>query len=256
MKKKLFTSILLFAILLLAAILTGCGGPKEVRLTAYVGDGMKTPVEKVKEVYEKKNPHVTIEYSFAGSGTLEQTIRSLEQGDLYMPGSRKYINSLDGDQLVVSEHQVALHVPAIIVSQDATKVTAWEDLALKGVKLGIPNPELASSGKMANIIIDKSPQKEQIRANITVLAADVRETLDLLLTGKVDAVISWRSASGLAPDKLKVIDIPENLNEIQELNFAVLSYSKAQEEAEAFAKFAAGPEGKQIFRDTGFQTEK
>lgn len=251
MSKRFLIGVLGLILVLSSILLGGCGA-QDVTLTAYVGDGMKDPMTALKENYEAEHPNVTIEYFFSGSGSLEQTIRSLKQGDLYMPGAKKYIDSLDQDGLVITSYPVALHVPSIIVRKGDDTVTQWDDLAADGVKICIPNPDLASSGKMADLIISKSPQEDQIRDNITILAADVRETVQFLLDGEVDAVMSWGTAVGLAPDQLQVVEIPEDLNEIQEIWFAVLTYTTAEDEARAFAEYVAGPEGQAAFREANF----
>lgn len=253
MKRILSVGTPLLVVGLLLGVFTAGCGPEEVQLTAYVGDGMIDPMLRIQEVYQEQNPHVTIEFSFAGSGTLEETIRTLEFGDLYMPGSKKYIDSLAEDGLVVNSYPVALHVPSMIVRRGDTLVTSWEDLAADGVRVGMPNPELASAGRMADLIISRSPLGKEIRANITVLAADTREVIQLLLDGEVDAALSWGSAVGIAPDQLTVVEIPADINEVQELWFAVIAYSTLQKEAATFAEFVAGPEGQQAFREAGFR---
>jgi molybdate transport system substrate-binding protein len=195
---------------------------------------------------------VTIEYSFAGSGTLEQTIRSLKNGDLYMPGATKYIDSLAGDGLVVGRYPVALHVPSVIVRQGETKVRAWEDLAKEGVRIAMPDPTLASSGKASDQIISNSPLEDQIRANIVFLAADTRDVIAALQEGKVDAAFSWRSAIGMAPGELVPVEIPEEINAIKEIWIAVPTYTVAEQAAVDFAEYVASVQGQGVFEEMGF----
>jgi molybdate transport system substrate-binding protein len=169
-----------------------------------------------------------------------------------MPGAKKYIDGLDGDDLVVNIYPVALHVPAILVRKGNDAVTSWDDLAKEGVRVGMSNPELASAGRAADKIIGQSPLEAQIRANVTELAADARGCIQLLLDDKVDAVIVWRSTIRWAPDKVEAIEIPTDINDVKEIWFACLSYSSAESEAAKFAEFVASPEGQQAFSDKGF----
>jgi len=212
---------------------------------------MIEPMNAIKEAYESQNPNVTINYHFAGSGTLEETMRSLERGDVYMPGASTFIDSLNGDGLIVASYPVAYHIPAIIVREGDTTVTSWEDLANKGVRLAIANPELSSGGKAADSIISKSPLNEQIRANITVLGADVRSVIQLLVNNEVDAVISWRSDVKMAPG-LIAIEIPEDIIVKNEIWIAVTTYTTAENEALKFAEFVAGDTGRKLFEEKGF----
>jgi len=227
--------------------------PQPAHILAYVGSGMKLPMYEIKKRYEAKNPHIVIDYSFSGSKVLEQTIRSLSKGDVFMPGDKKYINSLKKDGFIVAEYPVALHIPAIIVRKGETKVTSWADLANEGVKLCFPNAKMASIGKITNVILSRSPLEQQIKNNVTTLAVDTAESVKFLLEGKVDAVISWRSMGMKAPNELQVIDIPKEINEIQEIWIAIPNFTANQAEAQKFAEFVANQNGKAIFSENGFK---
>ena len=248
MTKKLFFLISLIFIISIA--LAGCGS-KEVVINAYVGSGMIVPMEAIKETYEAQHPNVTIIYSFAGSGTLEETIRSLKQGDIYMPGDTKYIDNLSSDGLIVNSYPVAYHIPAIIVQEGNTTVTSWDDLAKEGVRISILNPDLASAGRTADNIISSSSLNEQIRANITLLSTNADSITQPLLDNEIDAIINWRSTSETVQG-LVVIEIPEDVNEISEIWIAVPTHTTVESEAIAFAEFVAGTEGQKIFTDKGF----
>lgn len=248
----------IISIAVLSLIIIGIGvmftqTPPATHILVYVGSGMKLPMQEIKQIYEKQYPHITIDYSFSGSKILEQTIRSLKKGDVFMPGDKKYINSLKADNLILAEHPVALHIPAIIVRKEETKVMSWEDLAKADVKLCFPNAKMASIGKITNIILSRSPLQAKIKKNVTFLAVDTAESVTFLLEQKVDAVISWRSMAMKAPDKLKIIDIPKEINEIQEIWITVPNFTSNQLEAEKFAQFVAGPNGRQIFSKMGFK---
>ncbi|PJB67954.1 MAG: molybdate ABC transporter substrate-binding protein [Anaerolineae bacterium CG_4_9_14_3_um_filter_57_17] len=249
-QKKLQKILALLILGVLAVLVTGCGS-KEVTIDAYVGDGMIEPMNAIKEAYEAENPRVTINYHFAGSATLEEAMRSLERGDVYMPGAASFIDSLNADGLIVASYPVAYHIPAIIVRAGNTIVTSWDDLAKEGVRLAVSNPGLSSGGKAADAIISKSPLNEKIRANITVLGSDVRSVIQLLVDNEVDAVISWSPDVKLAPG-LVTIEIPEEINVRKEIWIAVTGYTTAENEALKFAQFVAGEVGRKYFEEKGF----
>ena len=251
MKKYRF-GILIF----LGGIVLAVCQPREVHLNAFVGDGMMMPMLAIQEAYEVENPHIHIDYFFAGSGTLEETISTLRKGDLFMPGGRSYIDDLVEDDLILVSYPVAYHTPAIIVHKNNTVITGWDDLAQEGVRIAIPNPLLATSGKMAEEIINRAPetQRKAIEANISILTADVRESLQAVTDQQVDATLSWRSAIALSDsEKLIALEIPEDLQLAFEVWIAVPAYSTEEREARAFAEFVAGPAGRKIFEEFGFE---
>lgn len=246
-----------FCIILLSlSILAGCHSPPETRLTVYVGSGMKKPMLEIKQRYEARFPHITIDYSFTGSKILEQTIRSLKQGDAVMPGDKKYIEALKRDGLILEQYPVALHVPVILTLKENTTINAWQNLAQESVRLCVPNPDMASIGKVTEIILQRSPLAPQIRERITLLAIDTDESVKFLLEDQVDAVISWDSMVKIAPERLRKIDIPEKINEIEQIWIAVPTFTQHPDDARAFAQFVASSEGIGIFQEQGFSPIK
>ncbi|MDM8566801.1 molybdate ABC transporter substrate-binding protein [Candidatus Halobeggiatoa sp. HSG11] len=251
MKKSISIIGLAILILVILGVMFFMRTPQPTHILAYVGSGMRLPMQEIKKIYEEQHQHITVDYSFSGSKVLEQTIRSLSKGDVFMPGDKKYINALGKDNFIIAEHPVALHIPAIIVRQGETKVTSWADLAKEDVKLCFPNAKMASIGKITNAILSRSPLEQKIKNNVITLAIDTAESVKFLLEQKVDAVISWRSMG--IKDNLKVIDIPKEINKIQEIWIAVPKFTSNQTEAQKFAKFVAGPDGQRIFSKMGFK---
>ena len=249
MQKFIAITILLLIVVGVMYIKT----PPTINILAYVGSGMKLPMQEIKKIYEERNPHITINYSFSGSKVLEQTIRSLKKGDVFMPGDKKYINALEKDNLIFTEHPVALHIPAIIIRKEENKISSWDDLAKEGIKLCFPNAKMASIGKITNAILSRSILEQKIKNNVILLSIDTSESVKFLLKQKVDAVISWRSMAMKAPDKLKIIDIPKAINKIQEIWIAVPSFTLNRIEAKRFARFVAGTDGRRVFNKMGFK---
>ncbi len=247
MTKKLFALILL--IILTGVILAGCG-PKEVTLEVYAGDATKKAMSTIKESYEELHPNVTINYNFAASKTLEATMRTLQQGDLYA-AEAKDIGRMDQDGLIVESYPFAALTPAIIVRTGDNTIASWDDLAKDGVRITVLNPELGSAGRAADKVISNSPLSEQIRANITVFVSTPSEAAQMLQNDKVDAVIIWDSVAKTNPN-LAVVEIPEEINVTLEIWVAVPTYTTAESDALAFAEYVIGPAGQQAFENTGF----
>ncbi len=252
MRKFIGITGLILVILVIIGVMFFIRTPQPTHILAYVGAGMRLPMQEIKRIYEEQHQHITVDYSFSGSKVLEQTIRSLSKGDVFMPGDKKYINALGKDGLIIAGHPVALHIPAIIVRQGETKVTSWADLAKEDVKLCFPNAKMASIGKITNAILSRSPLEQKIKSNVTTLAIDTAESVKFLLEQKVDAVISWRSMAAIQ-DNLKIIDIPKEINKIQEIWIAIPNFTSNPTEAHKFAKFVAGPDGQKVFSEMGFK---
>ena len=109
---------------------------------------------------------------------------------------------------------------------------------------------------MAEDIIKRAPatQREAIEANISLLTADVRESVQAVADRRADAALSWCSAvTMIDSERLVALKIPPNLQVIFEIWVAVPTYSTRQREARALAEFVAGPAGQRILDEYGFE---
>ena len=247
MSKTLFA---LFIILSLAAmVLSGCA-PQPVILEVYAGDSMKKPVLEIKGLYEEQHPNVTVNCSFAASKTLEETMRAIQQGDIYI-ATLQDVERMKQNGLILESQPLATLTPAIIVRKGDKTVKSWDDLARDGVRISILTPELGAAGSLAKKIIGKSPLKDSIEANIISLGAPPNEKTELLLKKEVDALIIWDSVAKSNP-KLEAVQIPADITEILEMWIAIPSYTASEKDASAFVEFVAGAEGKQAFKNAGF----
>lgn len=247
MSKKMFVLVVLM--FTLTIMLAGCGA-KPVTLEVYAGETTQSVMLAIKETYEQQHSNVTINYNFAASKTLEETMRTLQQGDLYIAASDD-IGRMSQDGLIIESQPIASLTPAIIVLQGSSVVTSWDDLAKDGVRITIINPDLGSAGTLVEKIIGKSPLKDSIHANITTFAAAPNEMVKLLTEGKVDAAIVWSSIVQ-SNAKLTAIEIPAEISESLEVWVSITTYTTSESDASAFLEFITGAEGQQAFAKAGF----
>ncbi len=247
MTKQIFIFVVLVSVL--AAGLAGCGA-KPVTLEVYAGGTTQNVMLAIKETYEQQHPNVTINYNFAGSKTLEETMRTLQQGDLYIATSDD-IERMSQDGLIIKSQPMASLTPAVIVLQGSSVIASWDDLAKDGTRIAIINPDLGTAGTLVEKIIGKSPLKDLIQANITTFVAAPNEMVKLLTEGKVDAAIVWSSLAQ-SNTKLTAIEIPAEISESLEMWISIPTYTASEVDASAFWEFITGAEGQQAFTKAGF----
>ena len=245
------------AIIVLSILIFGAGvgefygcAKKEQKLFVYSGKALKKPMEEIKVAFEQKH-HIKTEIIFAGSITCLNTIKRTEKGDVFIPGSIHVIKKEGA--LVDNQQYVALHMPIIAVHKDNPKnIRSFDDLAKPGVRLAIGNRKMCSIGKVADSIIEKSSLKDQLTQNLVIMTATGVEIADLLVQKEIDGAILWQDLlSEPEYQDLRCIEIPSDLNAIQEIHIAALTISQDKEAAQLFADFAAS-EGKAIFKKHGF----
>ena len=244
MKSILKTS---FLALLMTSLLISCQ-TKEVTLEVYAGNGTKAQMEEIRTLYEAQNPNTTIIYHFAASKSLEAAMRTLEQGDLYIAGDSD-VEKMNKDDLLFEIFPVASRITTVVVREGDDIIQSWDDLAKEGVRITMPNPDLGSGGRAADKAISNSPLSDEIHANIINFSSSVEDSADMLLSKETDALIRpfFEPTLGIA-----FIAVPKEFAEDFHLQIAVTAFTQAEEEALAFAQFVAGPEGQQIFKETGY----
>jgi molybdate transport system substrate-binding protein len=222
---------------------------QEKRLIVYSGNGLITSMEEVRVAFENKY-NVSLDIIYAGSCTCLKTIQETRKGDIFVPGSSRAIKKAGG---LVDNHQyVAVHVPAVCIHKDNRDIQSFDDLAKPGVRLTIGNANMCAIGRVSDQIIAKSGLKKRIANNIVIRSGTVNELLNLLIKKEVDAAIIWKEMLRWPESKdLQYIQIPSDLNQIQEIRVAVLTISEDKETAQLFADFVAS-EGKAIFKQHGF----
>ena len=230
---------------------------KTIVLQCYIGENMIKPMAEIASVFEKRHPGIKLECHDSGTTTLDKTIRESKMGDLFLPGSNSYTDRMKKEGIVTWDANVCRHILAAIVLKDG-KIKTWDDVIRPGVMVGRGNENVCSVGRVAKKVVDRSnlPQFQQNVKVISVINYQA-SSFDSLADGTVDVLLNWRNMS-LCPDEIRgrmtIIDIPEDINIIKTIPIAVLKYSENPRQAEEFARFVSGDEGKAIFRKHGFVT--
>ncbi|NUB13801.1 molybdate ABC transporter substrate-binding protein [Azospirillum brasilense] len=221
-------------------------------LHAYVGAGLRPPVEALIEDFRKETG-ITVTAEYGGSGQLLTRFAETKAGDLFIPGTTFYTDKLKELDAVADLTVLVVHGPVLAVAPGkAEAIRSIVDLAKPGVRVGLGDPQAMALGRTAEDILDKSGQGEAIRRNVTVRAATVKQLALYVLDGNVDAAIIGASEAAQNPGKLSVLAIPPDWYEAEYAPVAVLTTSAAPDAAKRFADFLASDAGLATFQRFGF----
>lgn len=249
MGNKIFSVLLILLLGVCVGLLFSCQKVKDP-LVVYSGKGLKSAMEEVRQVFEKEHGRkITIVY--AGSQTLLNTIRKTRKGDVFVPGSAVYI--VKAGDLVVRHELIAKHVPAFAARVDGlVGINKYDDLAVPGVRIAIGNKDMCAIGRAAEKIIVLSGEKAEFAKNIVVTASTVNELLALVAKAEVDASLVWKDMlEWPEAEDLVLIEIPSEVNIINDIPAAVLATTMDREGADLFMDFMS-KQGKAIFLDHGY----
>lgn len=265
MKKKILC--LLVCMLFLTAALLGCGNgdtdktateKDPVKLTVSAAASLTDASKELKELYTKKNSHVTIDYSYGSSGALQKQIEEGAPSDLFISAGVKQMDALEEKDLIDKNSRYdLLNNELVLIAKEDSKLKDFKGLAEKEVTtMSIGQPDSVPAGKYAKEALTSLDLWSKVESKI-VYANNVRQVLTYVETGNVDAGLVYRSDVIGAGKTVKVIAAaPEDSHKPIIYPMAILKSSKNKEETAKFADFLKGKEAAKIFEKYGFQPIK
>ncbi|MGM0471109.1 MAG: molybdate ABC transporter substrate-binding protein [Bacillota bacterium] len=224
-------------------------------LLVYCGAGLKKPMQELGQQFEAKYG-IKVDYQFNGSGALFNQIKTVQSGDLYMPGDVWYLDQLEetkyqgASDYIYQSQPVAYHTPVVVTpNSNPAGIKEFNDLAKSDLK-AILGDESVAIGRITKKILSKV----DFTVDPIAKMGTVNQVAMTLAMGQGEAGIVWRANYDIFSDRLKMIEIPRDINEIKDLSIAVLETSKEREAAVKFMNFVASQEGKAVFADYGYKT--
>jgi len=251
---KLIVSVLV--VLLVFVSFVSCT-QQEKAITAFCGSASKPAIEEAAQAFTQKTG-MKVYLNFGGSGTVLSQMKIAKEGDLYIPGSPDYMVIAERDRVVDAGTAkiIAYLVPAIIVQPGNPKnIRTLSDLANRGVKVGIGNPESVCVGLYAFEILERSNLLEAVGKNVVTYAESCDKTATLIALKSVDAIIGWDVFPTWNPGTMDAVFLkPEQIPRLAHIPVAVSTFSRDRENARKFMDFLVSTEGKKIFTKWGYSS--
>ncbi|NLJ73174.1 MAG: molybdate ABC transporter substrate-binding protein [Syntrophomonadaceae bacterium] len=225
-------------------------------LFAYVGANLKEPFSDLATAYEKKTG-VKIEITYNNSGALLNQVEIAQKGDIFMPGGMPFINKAK-EKGVIDEvaGPIAYHTPVIVVPQDnPANIKSIYDLANPDVTLLVPDLEATAIGKTIAQVFEKTSETDQIKQNIIAHLESPAKVMAAIKIGQANAGIVEYSNSLKDADTVNRIEIDADINVVDEIPIASLTFATNKEEVRDFIDFV-GVKGPTTFEEHGFKITK
>jgi molybdate transport system substrate-binding protein len=237
----LFCSLLLF----FSFNLSAC------ELYWYLGASMSKPGKEAVEKYNQQTKTCRVLLAIGGSGQLLSQLQMAKKGDLYTPASEAFLNKAK-ELGVVAGHRLLLEQRPVfgLSSEGAGKIKNFTDLMNPGNRIALGNPKTMALGKTYLGIEAKMDEgtRKGIRKNVLLLAININQVVNYLLTNTVDAGITFDTTA--TANGLPYIQIPEELSRTNRAFLVKLIFSEHPEEVERFQNFLFKQQA--IFKKYGF----
>ena len=230
------------------------------QLTVSAAASLKDVMAEIEQIYHEKHPETEIIYNFASSGSLQ---RQIEQGapvDIFISAAVNKMDALEKQELLLTEtRRNLLKNKIVLVAPINNKKTNFNiddfgDLTKQEINIiALGEPNSTPVGKYAQEVLTSFKISDKVNSK-AVYAKDVRQVLNYVATGNVDAGIVYRTDAELSDTVQIVATAPENTHSPVIYPVAVIKDSDNPEAAKELIEFLSTPEVQAVFEKYGFVT--
>lgn len=208
---------------------------------------------EMKAPFEKANPGTTLILNFASSGAL---LKQMEKGapvDVFASADQDTMDKAGAFIEPATRVDFAGNALVLIVPSDSKlPLSAPEELKGEQFKLvTIGNPDSVPVGRYTKGALEAAGLYEALTQKL-VLAENVRQALDYVTRGEVQAGFVFATDAALKPDAVKVAAEVAGHKPIS-YPIALLKESKSKDMGQKFVDYVKGEEGQAILARYGFK---
>jgi molybdate transport system substrate-binding protein len=231
-----------------------------VSTTALAGDlvvsaaaSLTNAFQEMKVPFEKANPGTTLVLNFAASGPLLQQMQQGAPVDVFASADQETMDKAGELIDAASRANFAGNALVLIVpSEGGPALSDPKELAGDEFKLiAIGNPDSVPAGRYTKGALEAVGLFDQLTPKF-VMAESVRQALDYVSRGEVQAGFVYATDAALRADKVKVAAEVVGYKPIS-YPIAMLKESKNKDLGQKFLDFVMGEEGQAILAQFGFK---
>jgi molybdate transport system substrate-binding protein len=273
---KCWVRLNLLAVAMMSVIalagLTGCGqgsnGSGQVdsekgggTLTILAASSLIDAFGELGETFEQQNEGVTVKQSFESSSTLLTQIQQGAPADVFASAAQEEMGTAVEDGLVAGQPEVFVKNREIIMvpKDNPAGIKEFPDVAEPGVKLALAQKNVPAAD-YALQILDKANArygpsfKKDVLSNVVSREADVRASVNRVVVGDADATFGYASDYTVdVRDRVKVVQIPPDLNIIATYPIAALKDAEDSELAKKWVELVTSKEGQRVLEKWNFE---
>jgi molybdate transport system substrate-binding protein len=226
-------------------------------LTVFAAASLRDAFGSLGAAFERQHPGAKVQFNFAGSQELRTQIENGAPADVFASADEKHMTAVRKAGVVDAPKPFATNAPVVVVPADnPAEVASLEDLPnVKRLVIGTPEVPI---GAYTLQILDKAKSQygadfaARVQAKVVSRELNVRQVLTKVSLGEADAGIVYRTDARGAGDKVKVIEIPAELNVVAEYPIATVTRTPHPDLARAWVALVTGPAGQAALKDAGF----
>ena len=206
-------------------------------------------------LFEKENPEIAVEGTYASSGDLQHQIESGLDADVFFSAATSNMDTLAEEKLIDEDTVVDLlknDVVLITPKDSKLGIKSFKDIT-KADTIAIGDPESVPAGQYGKEALENLDLWSSVEGKLS-LGTNVTEVLNWVAEGSADAGIVYATDAASMADQVEVVaEAPEGSLKTKVIYpVAVVKDSANAEVAANFVEFLTSDEAMKVFEAYGF----
>lgn len=237
--------------LLLVLAIPATAGELLVSAAASLTDAFR----EIAASFEQSHKDTTVVLNFGGSGLLLQQIRSGAPVDVFATADMETMDQAAAAGLIVESTRLDMARNALVLvvpADNPAGITGVADLGgVKVSRVAISNPETVPVGRYTRAALQARGLWAPVAARM-ISTQNVRQSLDYVARGEVDAGFVYATDASLMPDKVRVAETVTTPTAII-YPIAAVRQSARQDLAREFIAYTRSAPAQAILKKLGFK---
>ncbi|MDB5886977.1 MAG: modA [Polaromonas sp.] len=240
---------------LVAAVLALAIGPAlAAELTVSAASSLTQAFRDIARAYQAHYPDARVALNFGASGALLQQIAKGAPVDVFAAADQETMDQAESQGLVLAGSRrdfVRNTLVLITAIHSGVAIRRLEDLGQPGItRIALGNPASVPAGRYARHALQAAKLWPAVQAK-AITTQNVRQALDYVARGEVDAGFVYGTDAALMKDKVRVVlEVPLNIA-IRYPAAEIIGSPHAQE-ARRFLAYLASPAALAVLASYGF----
>lgn len=225
-------------------------------LTVSAAASLTNAFREIGTAFEAQNPGTTVLFNFAASGALLQQIVKGAPVDVFASADQETMDAAQKERLVDVATRIDFARNALVVIAPIggqASASGLADLrAERFARIAIGQPASVPVGRYTKAVLDRAGLWNAIEPK-AIAAQSVRQALDYVARGEVDAGFVYATDAAVMKDKVRVLFVAPTSAPIL-YPVAALMGSTNAEAARRFVRFVASPAARSVLARYGFES--
>lgn len=242
--------------LITACLVVASGLAHAGDVTVSAASSLTNAFRDIAHAYEAKNPGTHVLLNFGASGSLLQQLAKGAPVDVFASADMETMDmaAMQGLVAAKSRRTFARNVLVLVVPADSKlAITRLGDIGQPSVRwIAIGNRASVPAGRYTYHALNAAKVWPTLSANKIITTQNVRQSLDYVARGEVDAGFVYATDAAIMPGKVKVaFEVPMDIG----IRYPIAPVTGSANAAEAtrFIAYVMSPAGQTILAKYGFR---